>query len=122
MIQITPHMRILLAVETVDFRKGIDGLAALCRQVLQTDPLSGTLFVFCGRSRRALKILTYDGQGFWLAQKRLSSGRFAAWPLRDTAASRSVDPHQLHALLWNGDPSAKNTAPLWRPVSAPAGN
>ena len=47
MIQITPQMRILLAVQPVDFRKGIDGLAALCRQALLGDPLSGTLFVFC---------------------------------------------------------------------------
>ena len=44
MIQITPHMRILVAVQPVDFRKGIDGLAALCRQALESDPLAGTLF------------------------------------------------------------------------------
>jgi len=49
MIQITPQMRILVAVEPVDFRKGIDGLAALCRQALGTDPLCGVLFVFCSR-------------------------------------------------------------------------
>jgi len=80
MIQITPQMRILLAVEPVDFRKGIDGLAGLCRQVLGTDPLGGALVVFRSRSRRALKLLVYDGQGFWLCQKRLSQGRFAWWP------------------------------------------
>jgi len=63
MIQITPQMRILVAVETVDFRKGIDGLAALCRQALASDPLSGALFVFCSRRRHAIKCLTYDGYG-----------------------------------------------------------
>jgi len=68
MIQITPHMRILLAVEPVDLRKGIDGLAALCRQALASDPLGGTLFIFCSRRRHALKCLIYDGQGFWLCQ------------------------------------------------------
>jgi transposase len=68
MIQITPQMRILVAVQPVDFRKGIDGLAALCRQVLATDPLAGALFVFCSRRGHALKCLTYDGQGFWLCQ------------------------------------------------------
>lgn len=46
MIQVTPHMRILLAVEPADFRKGIDGLAALCRKALKTDPFSGTVFCF----------------------------------------------------------------------------
>ena len=49
MIQITPQMRILVAVEPVDFRKGIDGLAALCREALASDPLGGALFVFCPR-------------------------------------------------------------------------
>ena len=117
MIQITAQMRILLAVEPVDFRRGIDGLAALCRAALNSDPQDGTLFVFCGRSRRAIKILTYDGQGFWLAQKRLSTGRFNAWPKSDSTSSRSLDPHQLHALLWNGDPTTTHTAPLWRPLS-----
>ena len=68
MIQITPHMRILLAVNPVDFRKGIDGLAALCRQALASDPQAGALFVFCSRRRHAIKCLTYDGQGFWILQ------------------------------------------------------
>lgn len=69
MIQITPQMRILVAVEPVDFRKGIDGLAALCREALASDPLGGALFVFCSRRRHAIKILTYDGQGFWCAHR-----------------------------------------------------
>jgi len=117
MIQITPHMRILLAVEPVDFRKGMDGLAAVCRQALGSDPLSGTLFIFCGRSRRALKLLVYDSQGFWLFQKRLSQGRFDAWPRAGSAAAQTLSPHQLHTLLWNGDPAQTQTAPMWRPVN-----
>ena len=115
MIQITPQMRLLLAVEPVDFRKGIDGLAQLCRQRLQTDPLSGALFVFANRRRQALKILLYDGQGFWLCQKRLSQGRFAWWP-ESGGPTQSLDVHQLQVLLWNGDPSQARTAPMWRPV------
>jgi transposase len=63
MIQITPQMRVLLAVEPVDFRKGIDGLVQLCRQKLQADPLAGALFVFSSRGRKSLKLLVYDGYG-----------------------------------------------------------
>lgn len=122
MIQITPQMRILVAVEAVDFRKGIDGLAALCRQVLQADPLSGTLFIFCGRSRRALKCLVYDGQGFWLCQKRLSRGSFRAWPKSDSSPALPLDPHQLSTLLWNGDPARSQAAPMWRRVTAATAN
>ena len=116
MIQITPHMRILVAVEPVDFRRGIDGLAALCRQVLASDPLGGTLFVFCSRRRHAIKCLTYDGQGFWLCQKRLSQGRFNNWPRPPSGASLRLEAHQLQLLLWNGDPATAQAAPFWRPV------
>src|SRR5439155_6135334 len=73
MIQITPQMRILVGVEAVDFRKGIDGLARTCREVLAADPFSGWLFVFRNRRQTALRILVYDGQGFWLAHNQPSS-------------------------------------------------
>lgn len=120
MIQITPHMRILLAVQPVDFRRGIDGLAALCRQVLASDPFSGTLFVFRSRGGQAVKCLLYDGQGFWLFQKRLSIGRFKGWPKAGPDASMRLDPHQFYLLLWNGNPAHAQAAPLWRPVPLPA--
>ena len=77
MIQITPQMRILIAVEAVDFRKGIDGLAGVCRNIIRVDPFSGYVFVFRNRRSTAIKILMYDGQGFWLCQKRLSKGCFS---------------------------------------------
>ena len=70
MIQITPQMRILVAVEAVDGRKGIDSLARLCQEKLQADPFCGGLFVFRSRRGTAIRILVYDGQRFWLAQKR----------------------------------------------------
>ena len=75
MIQITPQMRIVAAIEPADFRRGIDGLARLCKDVLKHDPFNGWVFVFRNRSATALKILVYDGQGFWLCHKRLSSGQ-----------------------------------------------
>jgi len=118
MIQITPQMKILLALEPVDFRKGIDGLAAVCRQVLQTDPMTGALFVFCSRRRHAIKCLVYDGQGFWICQKRLSTGRFTGWP-RDQGTCLRWDARQLHALLWNGDPTQASAAPMWKPIPTP---
>jgi len=68
MLQLSPQTRILLATEPVDFRKGIDGLAAVCRRALMEQPLSGTVFVFRNRASTALKLLCYDGQGFWLSR------------------------------------------------------
>ena len=108
-------MRILVATEPADFRKGIDGLAAVCRQQLEQDPMSGCAFVFRNRRGTALKILLYDGQGFWLCQKRLSQGRFMHWPSGD-GPSRSLEAHQLQVLLAGGDAEAAHGVPVWRPV------
>jgi transposase len=116
MIQLTPHMRILVAIEPVDFRKGIDGLARVCREALGRDPFSGGVFVFCNKSRKAVKILVYDGQGFWLCQKRLSQGRFGGWPQSVSAASRTLQAHQLTVLLSGGNPEAAAGVPSWRRV------
>ena len=119
MIQITPHMRILVAIEPIDFRAGIDGLAGACRRRLEADPFSGCLFVFSNRARTAIKILVYDGQGFWLCQKRLSSGRFAFWPDAATP-SRALEACELQLLLMGGDPTQAHAAPAWRPLSLAA--
>ena len=118
MIQITPQMRILVAVEPVDGRKGIDSLAQLCQERLQTDPFSGCLFVFRSRRGTAIRILVYDGQGFWQAQKRLSKGRFRWWPegRSPREVARTLAAHQLQVLLAAGDPTATQAAPAWRPV------
>lgn len=120
MIQITPQMRILVAIEAVDGRKGIDSLAQLCQEKLQTDPFSGCLFVFGSRRGTAIRILVYDGQGFWLAQKRLSKGRFRWWPTGRSAweVARTLEAHQLQVLLAAGDPTATQAVPVWRRVSA----
>src|ERR1700739_2063232 len=74
LIQITPQMRILVAIESVDGRRGMDSLAQLCRETLRSDPFSGCLFIFRNRSAKAIRILAFDGQGFWLGTKRLSEG------------------------------------------------
>ena len=115
MIQITPHLRILVAVEVVDGRKGIDSLAQLCREKLNSDPFSGCLFIFRNRSTRAIRILAYDGQGFWLATKRLSKGHFRWWPT-GAEAGRSLRAHQAQLLLAGGNPDIE-AAPVWRRVS-----
>jgi transposase len=118
-IQITPQMRILVAVEAVDFRKGIDALARLCQDHLHADPFAGGMFVFRSRRATAIKVLVYDGQGFWLAQKRLSSGRFRWWPARGAAeAATSLEAHQLQVLLAAGNPATAVAPPMWRRVHA----
>ena len=119
MIQITPQMRVMVAVEPADFRKGIDGLARLCQERFKEDPFCGWMFVFRNRRATAVKVLVYDGQGFWLCHKRLSSGRFRWWPTSTDGnqAARTMAAHQLHVLLSAGNPQGAQAAPVWRPVT-----
>lgn len=117
MMQLTAQMRILVAVEPVDFRRGIDGLCRLCRTTLGSDPFAGTVFVFRSRRGTSIKVLAYDGQGFWLCQKRLSSGRFRHWPSRTGSPKAELLAHELQVLLMGGDPTATQAAPQWRSIT-----
>ena len=119
MIQITPHMRILVAVEPIDLRAGIDGLVSQCRKLLIGEPFSGALFVFGNRGRTALKILIYGGQGFWLCHKRLSVGKFTWWPAGHEQGL-TLQACELQALLMAGNPTQAQAAPAWRALSVAA--
>lgn len=117
MIQLVPQMRILLATEPTDFRKGIDGLAALCRSAIRADPFSGVLFVFANRKRTAIRVLTYDGTGFWLCTKRLSRGKFRGWPQGGEVGVAPMAAAELQVLLANGDPARARFGETWRRIT-----
>ena len=116
MIQITAQMRVLVAIEPVDGRKGIDSLARLCQEKLAEDPFSGCVFVFRSRSGTAIRLLSYDGQGYWLAQKRLSKGRFVWWP-EDAGAAKPLEAYEAQLLMAAGGLSRVRAAPMWRRVA-----
>lgn len=116
LIQITPQLRIMVAVEAIDGRKGMDAIAQLCREKLDTDPFSGYLFIFRTRRGTSIRLLQFDGQGYWLATKRLSKGRFKWWPSGSEAA-KTLRAHQAQVLLAAGNPDT-DAPPVWRKVSA----
>ena len=120
MLMTAPSTRILVASKPVDFRRGIDGLAQHCRAQLESDPMSGTLFLFCNKAKTDIKILAYDGQGFWLCQKRFSEGKIKCWPQSDQPIS-ALAARQLQVLLWNGSPDQAAMAEDWRPLSLSGG-
>jgi transposase len=117
MIQITAQMRVLVAIEPVDGRKGIDSLARLCQEKLAEDPFSGCVFVFRSRRGTSIRLITYDGQGYWLAQKRLSKGKFVWWPESD-APAKPLEAYEAQLLMAAGDVSRVRAAPMWRRVNA----
>jgi transposase len=74
------------------------------------------VFAFRNRRATAVKVLVYDGQGYWLCQKRLSEGRFRWWPSAGWHGAQALAAHQLQVLFSAGDPSATKAAPAWRSV------
>ncbi|WOG29907.1 IS66 family insertion sequence element accessory protein TnpB [Endozoicomonas sp. 8E] len=89
---------VYLATGVTDMRKSIDGLAVIVSECLALNPLSGSLFVFCNRQRDKIKILHWDGSGFWLYYKRLEKGRFQ-WPKVSNNESVNLTRQQLNWLL-----------------------
>ena len=108
----TPR-RILVARDAVDFRKQLDGLAAVCEVHLREQPLDGTLFVFRNRSKTAVKLLVWTHGGFLMLYKKLEQGRFA-WP--DLEADRgTVTPAELAGLMEGLDLSQARRLSRWNP-------
>ena len=102
MIQIPPNSRIFVGTKPIDLRNGIDGIAAICRDRLLVEPMDGAVFIFTNAPRTHIKILFYDGQGFWLCLKRLSKGRFSYWP-RSSDESVNFSPDQIYQLIGSAD-------------------
>src|SRR6056297_763202 len=114
MIQITTQHQLYLWVEPVDFRKGIDALAGLCRQSLGS-PYNGAIFAFRNKSGIAVKLLVYDGTGFWLCTKRFSKGRLRYWP---TSCDEQICAASMIAILNQGIPAAMS--PSWKRLAGSA--
>ena len=90
-------VRVLVAVRPVDFRKGLDGLAALVRETLGADPYSGVIYVFRAKRADRVKLLLWDGTGLVLVSKRLEQGKFE-WPAISDGVMR-LTASQLSALM-----------------------
>jgi len=108
MLQVTSNSTIYLASKHIDFRKGIDGIVSICRNIINVEPLDGAIFVFYNRHMTSLKILNYDGQGFWLCTKRLSRGSFI-WKSQlnkhdcNNHNATTICYRILHVLINNGN-------------------
>jgi transposase len=97
MIAAPSGVRVLIATSPVDFRKGMDGLAALVQETLRADPFSGAIFVFRAKRADRVKLICWDGTGLCLFAKRLEEGTFR-WPRIENGTMR-LTPAQLAALL-----------------------
>ena len=96
-----PGLRIMVACKPVDFRKGMDSLAALVTQALAADVFAGDVFIFRSKRSDRLKLLIWDGSGLCLITKRLESGAFTWPPVRDGAVT--LNAAQLRLLFTGMD-------------------
>lgn len=92
------NKKVYLACGKTDMRKSNNGLASIVESSFHLDPFSEAIFVFCNRNRDRIKILEWDGDGFWLYFKRLENGRFR-WPGEGGEATMSLSPEELQILL-----------------------
>ena len=97
MLSISATQSIFLHTRPTDMRKGFDGLSGIVREAFGADPLDGSLFLFVNRRRDRLKILHFDGTGFWLYYKRLEAGTFEVLTGDDPCVE--IDATQLAMLL-----------------------
>lgn len=109
MLYLTQDTKILLAIQPVDFRRQTDGLIAYCERNLFQDARSGQLFVFINRAHTMIRVLCYDENGYWLATKRLSRGRYSLWPTELAQACRQTLACDLKKLLKTCIVSRKKT-------------
>lgn len=90
-------VRVMMATKPVDFRKGMDGLAALVKEELKADPFSGVIWVFRAKRADRLKLVFWDGSGLVLVSKRLDDGKFR-WPRIEDGMVR-LTPAQFTTLV-----------------------
>ncbi len=116
MIQISPGACIFVINSAVSFKTRIKGMVAYCRDILECEPMDGAYFVFRNRSGVMVRVLFYDGDGFWLCEKRFSSGSIKGWP-DDNQSMTPVSARELLVLLWHGDPSSAKYPAFWKRVA-----
>lgn len=123
MLTLPAAVRIYVAAEAADFRRGFDGLAALVRSVIGADPLSGHLFVFLNRRKNRIKLLVWDRTGYLLLYKRLERGTFTLATEPEPGRRHvELDAGELSLLLEGLDLRGARRRPRWRrlPLPAPA--
>ena len=121
MLSFPSTVRVFVAVQPVDGRMGIDGLASQVRSVLRADPLDGSLYVFFSRRRDRARVLYFSRNGYWLLSTRLEHGRFhLPWDAADGTAALAVESAQLMLILEGIDLRGAHHRPRWIPTPPPA--
>ncbi len=120
MLTLPASVRVYMAAEPVDLRRGHDGLVAIVRNTWRLNPFDGHLFVFLGKRIDRVKILAWDRNGFVLYYKRLSKGRFSKPQVPEGAQRIELDATTLAMLLDGIDVKFVKRPRAWSPPAAPS--
>jgi transposase len=112
MLQISAADKVYFGKNSIDFRCGIESLMGYCANVLLKNPMCGGYFVFKNRKNTQLKILHYDGVGFYLCLRRFSKGKIAWWP--EGGNDLVMQPRELLILLLGGNPQTSMLPSFWK--------
>ena len=99
MFNLTSGVKIYAYTRATDMRKGLNGLSGIVRSEFQTDPTDGSLFIFINRRRDRMKLMHFDGGGFWLYYRLLESGTFEALKSKPGSCQLQMDATELSMLL-----------------------
>ena len=114
MIAVPAMIPVYVVHEPVSFSRGIDGMRGVCVQLIKKDPLDFGYFFFVNKRQNQVRVIWYDGQGFVLATKRLSSGRFKNWPKKGDSVFSVIQHFQAQGLLSDGIHNEKCFHPAWK--------
>ena len=114
MIALRADLKVVVAAQPIDFRRGVNGLVALVAEALAADPYCGDVFIFRSKRKDRLKLLAWDGSGLVLATKWLEAGGFSWPPI--TAGKVEISPEQMAVLVAGLDWTKLAPAPVRRPT------
>ena len=115
MLQISSTSKVYFAKNSIDFRCGIESLSGFCCHKLMQDPMSGAYFVFKNKKGSQLKVLNYDGVGYFLCLRRFSKGKISWWPIEREECV--MEPRELSLLLFGGSPQTALLPGYWKKFS-----
>ena len=99
MLSLASGVKIFVYTQAADMRKGFNGLSGIVRSEFQADPTDGSLFIFINRRRDRMKLLHFDGGGYWLYYRLLEAGTFEELKPKDDSCRLQIDATQLSMLL-----------------------
>jgi transposase len=118
MLSLPPSVRVFVATQPIDGRKGADSLMAIVRDLLGHDPLSGHLYVFFSRRCDRVRVVYWDRNGIAMWSKRLERGRFRpAFAAEGALSANAVEFAELALVLEGIDLAGARRRPRWQPAT-----